>query len=115
MVRGRSEDAVDEARQGIPKGFPERNGGVAFMLGAQAATITRDWLNELHQIGAGRHGPDAFTEGFGDRDICSISRTRQCRSKESICENGALLWHFIGSTGSTSCGGSPSEMCGFVP
>ena len=33
--------------EGIPKGFPERNGGVAFMLGAGASTITRDWLNEL--------------------------------------------------------------------
>ena len=33
--------------EGIPKNFPERNGGVCFMRGAQASTITRDWLNEL--------------------------------------------------------------------
>ena len=33
--------------EGISKGFPERNGGVCFMLGSEASIITRDWLNEL--------------------------------------------------------------------
>ena len=108
--------------EGIPKGFPERNGGVAFMRGAQASTITRDWLNEL----ASNPGPGG-TDQMPLRRVLWRHREHlfdlpalvQCRCrKESICGNGALLWHLhriyrldvLRRVGNASV-----SMCGFVP
>ena len=108
--------------EGISKGFPERNGGVCFMLGSEASIITRDWLNEL----ASNPGPGA-TDQMPLRRVLWRHREHlfdlpsrvQCRCrKESICENGALLWHLhriyrldvLRRVGNASV-----SMCGFVP
>ena len=108
--------------EGIPKGFPERNGGVCFMLGSEASTITRDWLNEL----ASNPGPGG-TDQMPLRRVLWRHREHlfdlpshvQCRCrKESICENGALLWHLhrIYRLGVLRRAGNASiSMCGFVP
>ena len=107
--------------EGIPKGFPERNGGVCFMRGAGAATITRDWLDEL----AANPGPGG-TDQMPLRRVLWRHREHlfdlpslvQCRCrKESICENGALLWHLhrVYRLDVLRRVGNASEMCGFVP
>ena len=107
--------------EGIPKKFPERNGGVCFMRGAQASTITRDWLNEL----ASNPGPGG-TDQMPLRRVLWRHREHlfdlpsrvQCRCrKESICENGALLWHLhrVYRLDVLRRVGNASEMCGFVP
>ena len=107
--------------EGIPKNFPERNGGVCFMLGAGASIITRDWLNEL----ASNPGPGG-TDQMPLRRVLWRHREHlfdlpsrvQCRCrKESICENGALLWHLhrIYRLDVLRRVGNASEMCGFVP
>ena len=99
----------------------ERNGGVCFMRGAQASTITRDWLNEL----ASNPGPGG-TDQMPLRRVLWRHREHlfdlpsrvQCRCrKESICENGALLWHLhrIYRLDVLRRVGNASEMCGFVP
>ena len=108
--------------EGIPKGFPERNGGVAFMLGAGASTITRDWLNEL----ASNPGPGG-TDQMPLRRVLWRHREHlfdlpsrvQCRCrKESICENGALLWHLhriYRLDVLRRAGNASVSICGFVP
>ena len=107
--------------EGVPKGFPERNGGVCFMRGAGASMITRDWLNEL----ASNPGPGG-TDQMPLRRVLWRHRERlfdlpshvQCRCrKESICENGALLWHLhrVYRLDVLRRVGNASEMCGFVP
>ena len=107
--------------EGIPKGFPERNGGVCFMRGAQASIITRDWLDEL----AANPGPGGTDQMplrrvlWRHRDhLFDLPSHVQCRCrKESICENGALLWHLhrIYRLDVLRRAGNASEMCGFVP
>ena len=107
--------------EGVPKGFPERNGGVCFMLGSEASIIARDWLDEL----AANPGPGG-TDQMPLRRVLWRHREHlfdlpslvQCRCrKESICENGALLWHLhrIYRLDVLRRAGNASEMCGFVP
>ena len=107
---------------GIPKGFPERNGGVCFMLGSEASTITRDWLDEL----ASNPGPGGTDQMplrrvlWRHRDhLFDLPALVQCRCrKESICENGALLWHLhriYRLDVLRRAGNASVSMCGFVP
>ena len=97
------------------------NGGVCFMLGSEASIITRDWLDEL----ASNPGPGG-TDQMPLRRVLwrhrehlfDLPSTVQCRCrKESICENGALLWHLhrIYRLDVLRRAGNASSMCGFVP
>ena len=94
---------------------------MCFMLGSEASTITRDWLDEL----ASNPGPGGTDQMplrrvlWRHRDhLFDLPSRVQCRCrKESICENGALLWHLhrIYRLDVLRRVGNASEMCGFVP
>ena len=91
------------------------------MLGSEASIITRNWLAEL----ASDPGPGG-TDQMPLRRVLWRHREHlfdlpshvQCRCrKESICENGALLWHLhrIYRLDVLRRAGNASSMCGFVP